>query len=111
MNAYIHDGKHLVVSAPYEVHNGDGICVGSLFGIAACWSEKGQPVPIAAIGVFDVRKVSPETWSVGTPVHWDEAQRIFTCNRAAGKFVGVAVEDTKLESPGVGRLRINGVAA
>ncbi|NMD09356.1 MAG: DUF2190 family protein, partial [Phyllobacteriaceae bacterium] len=94
-----------------EVHEGDGICVGSLFGIAACWSEKGQPVPIAAVGVFDVRKVSAENWRVGTPVHWDDAQRKFTCDMSIGKFVGVAVEDSKLESPGVGRLRINGIAA
>jgi len=110
MNAFIHDGKHLIVSAPYEVHNGDGICVGALFGIAATWAEMGQLVPMAADGVFDIRKVNTEHWGVGTRIHWDDNNRIFTCNPDAGKFVGVAVEETKFESLGVGRLRITGIA-
>lgn len=108
---YIHDGKNLVVPAPYEVHRGEGLRVGALFGIVSAWAECGQPVPLSAVGVFEVDKPATEVWQLGDRIYWNDESRIFTKHVTPGGFVAVAVLDTSAGSPGKGRLRINGIAA
>lgn len=111
MSGFVHEGKNLVVPAPYEVHAGDGVMIGALFGIAASWAEAGQLVPLAASGVFDVPRPGAEEWKLGTRIYWDDSTRAFTCMPDGGRFVGVVVDESKQVTEGKGRLRINGIAA
>jgi predicted RecA/RadA family phage recombinase len=108
MNNFVHDGNTVVVPAPREVFSGDGVQVGALFGIAATWAPAGQQVALSLRGVFEVKKVTNEFWPVGARVYWDDSQHIFCADATSGAFVGVAVEETKMEAPGVGRIRLNG---
>jgi predicted RecA/RadA family phage recombinase len=108
VNNFVHDGNTVVVPAPREVFSGDGVQVGALFGIAATWAPAGQQVALSLRGVFEVKKVANEYWPVGARVYWDDIQHIFCADPANAVFVGVAVEETKMEAPGVGRIRLNG---
>ena len=110
MNNFVHDGNTLVIPAPREVQNGEGVQVGALFGIAATWAPKDQPVAIALRGVFEVKKDSIEFWPIGARLHWDDDKHLFRADPASGAYVGVAVEETKLDAPGIGRVRLNGTA-
>ncbi len=111
MSGFVHEGKNLVIPAPYEVHAGDGVKVGALFGIAASWAEAGQLVPVAASGVFDVRRPDSEQWTIGTRIYWNDGERSFTCKADGTSFIGVVVDESKQVAEGKGRLRINGIAA
>jgi predicted RecA/RadA family phage recombinase len=108
MNNFVHDGNTVVVPAPREVFSGDGVQVGALFGIAATWAPMGQQVALSLRGVFEIKKVANEYWPVGARVYWDDTQHIFCADPANAAFVGVAVGETKMEAPGVGRIRLNG---
>jgi predicted RecA/RadA family phage recombinase len=108
VNNFVHDGNTVVVPAPREVFSGDGVQVGALFGIAATWAPVGQQVALSLRGVFEVKKVANDFWPVGARVYWDDVQHIFCSDPASAAFVGVAVEETKMEAPGVGRIRLNG---
>lgn len=111
MSGFVHEGRNLVVPAPYEVHAGDGVKIGALFGIAASWAEAGQLVPVAASGVFDVRRPVAEQWNLGTRIYWNDSERAFTCKPESGSFIGVIVDTSRQVTEGEGRLRINGIAA
>jgi predicted RecA/RadA family phage recombinase len=108
VNNFVHDGNTVVVPAPREVFSGDGVQVGALFGIAATWAPAGQKVALSLRGVFEVKKVANEYWPVGARIYWDDSQHIFCADPSNAAFVGVAVEETKMEAPGVGRIRLNG---
>jgi predicted RecA/RadA family phage recombinase len=110
LNGYLHDGKNLVIKAPYEVQKGEGLQIGTLFGIASTWAERDQLVPISLAGVFDVHKPDHERWTVGEKIFWDKQKRSFTQQPVPGAFVGVAVENSNVDQSDLGRLRILGVA-
>lgn len=91
MNNFLHEGTIVEVPAPYEVMAGDGLRLGSLFGIATEWARKGELVAIQTSGVFEVRRPVEMEWSVGDPVYWADATRSFTRHAALAVRVGVAV--------------------
>jgi len=48
---YIQPGNTITLTAPYAVVSGDGLLVGSIFGIAAGDAAVGEPVETALVGV------------------------------------------------------------
>lgn len=87
MKNYVQPGNMVTVTAPAAVSSGEGVVVGSMFGIAATSADSGEPVSLALEGVFDLPKDSIDTFAAGALVSWD----------AAGK---------KCEAPGSGRYPI-----
>ena len=57
MKNYVQPGNTITLTAPYAVASGDGLLVGSIFGIAAGAAAIGEPVETALVGVFDITKV------------------------------------------------------
>lgn len=63
------ESNSIPVPAPVGgVVAGDGVLVGSLFGIAAIDAAEGASVEIACVGVFEMRKTSTQAWTVGAKV-------------------------------------------
>jgi len=109
MKNYVQPGNTLTLTAPYDVASGDGLLVGSIFGVAAGDAESGATVEAALTGVFDLTKVGSQAWTVGAKVYWDDTNKCCTTVATDNTLIGVAVEavaggagDT------IGRVRLNG---
>ncbi len=109
MKNYVQPGTTLTLTAPYAVTSGDGLLVGSIFGVAAGDAASGATVEAALAGVFDLTKVGSQAWSAGAKVYWDDTNKRCTTVATDNTLIGVAVEavaggagDT------IGRVRLNG---
>ena len=58
MKNFVQPGNTITLTAPYAVASGDGLLVGSIFGIAAGAAALGEPVETSLVDVFDITTVS-----------------------------------------------------
>ncbi len=58
MKNYVQPGNTITLTAPYSVTSGDGLLVGSIFGVAAGDAADAETLEVALIGVFDLTKVA-----------------------------------------------------
>ena len=108
MKNYVQPGNTVTLTAPYAVTSGDGLLVGSIFGIAARTAALGESVETALVGVFDITKIGSQAWTVGAKVYWDDTNKRTTSVATSNTLIGVATEavaggagDT------IGRVRLN----
>ena len=108
MKNYVQPGNTITLTAPYAVTSGDGLLVGSIFGIASGDAALNDPVEAALVGVFDITKVGSQAWTVGAKVYWDDTNKRITSVATSNTLIGVATEavaggagDT------IGRVRLN----
>jgi predicted RecA/RadA family phage recombinase len=93
MKNYLQNGHVIRVTTPAGgITSGEGLIVGSIFGIAAYSAAEGDPLELATTGVFQLPKASAAVLTLGARVAWDNtAKQVNT--PAAGRFpIGVAVE-------------------
>ena len=109
MKTYVQPGNTINLTAPYAVSSGDGLLVGSIFGVAAGDAASGAAVEAALTGVFELTKVASQAWSVGDEGILGRQQQALTKTARRTRLIGVAVEavaggagDT------IGRVRLNG---
>ncbi|WP_368484653.1 DUF2190 family protein [Salipiger sp. HF18] len=69
MKNYVQPGNTVALTAPYAVTSGDGLFVGSIFGIASADAALNDPVEAALTGVFDLTKIGSQACTVGTKVY------------------------------------------
>lgn len=95
MKNYIQEGDVLTVTAPAAVSSGDGVQVGSIFGVAMADAASGAQVAISREGVFSLPKVAATSWSQGDPLYWDDTNKEVTntSNTGANIQVGAAAAD------------------
>jgi predicted RecA/RadA family phage recombinase len=93
MKNFVQPGAQVRVTAPYNTAAGQGVLVGSLFGIAADAALSTEEVEIVTEGVFDIAKAASQAWTVGARIYWDDSARVATTAAAAGanKLIGVAM--------------------
>ena len=109
MKNYVQPGNTITLTAPYAVTSGDGLLVGSIFGIASADAASGETVEAALVGVFDLKKTASQAWAAGDKVYWDNTAKEATKTTTSNTLIGVAVAavaggagDT------IGRVRLNG---
>ena len=109
MKNYVQPGNTVTLTAPYAVASGDGLLVGSIFGVAAGTAALGEAVEAALTGVYDLKKVASQAWAAGDKVYWDNTAKEVTKTTTSNTLIGVATEavaggagDT------IGRVRLNG---
>ena len=108
MKNYVQPGTTLTLTAPYAVTSGDGLLVGSIFGVAAGDATSGATVEAALTGVFDLTKIGSQAWTAGVKVYWDDANKRCTTVATDNTLVGVAVEAVASGAGDtVGRVRLN----
>lgn len=107
MRNYIQSGDIVTVPAPAAVSSGDGVLVGTLFGLAATDADSGTDVAIKTTGVFTLPKTSAQAWSVGALIYWDPDGKVTTTvstdNMLIGKALAVAANPS-----GTGVVRLDG---
>lgn len=93
MKTYIQNGHVITVTTPAGgVASGEGLIVGSIFGIAVYSAIEGDPLELATTGVYTLPKASAAVLTFGARVAWDNAAKVVN-TPGAGRFpVGVAVE-------------------
>ena len=108
MKTYVQPGNTITLTAPYAVASGDGLLVGSIFGVASGTAALGETVEAALTGVYDLKKVASQAWAAGDKVYWDNTAKEATKTTTSNTLIGVAVVavaggagDT------IGRVRLN----
>lgn len=95
MQNFVQPGHQITVAAPTGgVNSGDPVKIGLLFGVAAKDASEGDPVVIGCDGVYNIAKVSAETFAVGDPVFFDETSGVCTSDDDSGAngLVGICVQ-------------------
>ena len=109
MKNYVQPGNTITLTAPYAVSSGDGLLVGSIFGVAAGTAALGEAVEAALTGVYDLKKVASQAWAAGDKVYWDNTAKEATKTTTSNTLVGVAVVAVAGgASDTIGRVRLNG---
>lgn len=88
MKNFVQSGEVVTVTAPYAVTSGQGVLVGSLFGVAACDAANGASVEIATEGVFDIAALTADTGTQGTKMYWDNTNKRLTTTLTSNTLVG-----------------------
>lgn len=88
MKNFIQTGDSITVTAPINVVSGQGVLIGSLFGVAATTAATGDDVALSCRGVFALP--AADLLAVGDPVEWDAANSQVAA-LDAGNQVGVVV--------------------
>lgn len=92
MKNFIQSAAILSVTAPAVVASGDGVLVGTIFGVAQADAASGDPVEIVRGGVFDLPKVSAQAWTAGAKIYWDNGAGNCTTTASGNTLIGAAAE-------------------
>jgi predicted RecA/RadA family phage recombinase len=88
---FVQKGEVITLTAPYAVSSGDGMLVGSLFGLATTDGASGAEVEtFVGSGVFDITKVSAQAWTAGASIYWDDSAKKATTTSSGNTFIGFA---------------------
>jgi len=110
MKNYIQEGRLITVAAPAGgVTSGDGILIGSLFGVASKTAAAGETVTIATEGVFDLPKLASAVIAAGDPVAWDDTAKQVNVPGTGRYPIGTAIEAAG-NGATIVRVRLDGVA-
>lgn len=92
MKNFVQPGHMITVTAPGAITSGDGLLIGTLFGVAATDAASGDAVEIATTGVFDLPKeATTDTFDVGAAVEWDAGNARITA-LSSGPAIGKVVQ-------------------
>ena len=109
MKNYIQPGHAITLLAPYDVVSGDGLLVGSIFGVASHDASTGAEIEAQLTGVVEITKVGTQAWTAGAKVYWDNSAKRLTNVASGNTLVGVAVLAVGAGAEDViGRVRLNG---
>lgn len=110
MKTFIQNGDVITVTAPTGgIQSGDGIVVGSLFGIAAFTAAEAHPVEIATRGVYLLPKDPSAVITAGAQVAWDTTAKQIALPATGLYPVGIASETAGNGVTAV-RVRLDGIA-
>lgn len=107
MKNFIQSGNVVTLTAPYAVSSGDGLLVGSIFGVATAGADNGASVEAALTGVYELPKTAAQAWTQGARIYWDGTAKECTTTATGNTLIGVAVKAAANPSA-VGRVRLNG---
>jgi predicted RecA/RadA family phage recombinase len=107
MRNHAQRGKYIPVIATVPMISGAGYLFGNLFGIAIGSCAVGDEVDLQLEGIFNLPKVSAQSWTVGAKIYWDDVGKVTTTVTAGNILIGVAVLPAANPSS-TGRVRLNG---
>jgi predicted RecA/RadA family phage recombinase len=111
MKNYVQPGRTITLVAPYAVASGDGLLVGAIFGVATAAAAVDELVEAHLVGVFDLKKVASQAWSVGDKVYWDNTNKEVTKTASTNTLIGAAIAAVgSTAGETIGRVRLNGTA-
>ena len=106
MKNFIAEGKTLTLIAPYNVTSGDGLLVGSIFGVAAADAVLNAEVETLVDGLFSLKKATGQAWTQGALIYWDNTNKNCTTTPTSNKLIGTATA-AALSGDTIGNVRLN----
>ena len=92
MKTYIQPSHTLTVTVPAGgVTSGQGVLIGTLFGIAQYDAVEGAELEILTEGVVEIAKTSALQIDVGDRLFWDATNKVVNKTATAQVCVGIAV--------------------
>jgi predicted RecA/RadA family phage recombinase len=107
MKTFIQTGATIGLIAAYAVKSGEGMLVGSLFGVAAHDAASGDPVEATRVGVFSIKKKAATALAQGAKAYWDNTAREVTGTASGNTLIG-AVLNAALDADGVVDVLLDG---
>ena len=83
-------GVITLAAAPYARLSGEGVKMGSLFGVCLTDIANGAAGEIETVGVFEIKKVGSQAWTQGDRVYWDDTNKQCTTTSSGNLFIGHA---------------------
>ncbi len=84
------DGDRTELTSPYAVTAGQGMLVGTLFGVALFSVATSTQVAVAHVGIWDITKEPSLAISAGARVFWDNTNRRVTTTATSNVCIGHA---------------------
>lgn len=106
MKNFVQPGDTLTLTAPYAVSSGACALIGSIFGVAANDIDNGASGVFAVSGVFELVKATPQAWSEGDRIYWDDSAKKCTTTKTANTLIGAASE-AAASGAATGRVKLN----
>lgn len=91
MKTFVASGASYALTMPYDRVSGQGVLVGSIFGVVAETALSGAVAEVWTTGIFDVTKQGSLAISAGARLFWDNTNRYLTTVQNGNVPVGVAV--------------------
>ncbi|MBF0629336.1 MAG: DUF2190 family protein [Magnetococcales bacterium] len=107
MKNWIQPGDIVTVAAPVAVNSGDGLLVGTLFGVAVSTAAVGATVEISTTGVVDLPKAAVAI-TLGAKLYWDNTAKNVTTTVGTNTLIGCAIIAAAI-GDATARVRLNGV--
>lgn len=104
---FVQAGENITVTAAAPAASGDGVKIGTLFGIASGDAAIGDALVLVTAGVFDMPKVAADDITLGAAVYWRASDGLVTVTASGNTKVGVAVSAAGNGAASV-RVRLNG---
>ena len=109
MKTFIQEGNIITVTAAANITSGDGVLIGSIFGVAAADAVAGDEVEIGTVGVYELPKLSTAVIAQGDRVAWDDTVKEIVLPGVGLYPVGVATEAAGNGAATV-KVRLDGIA-
>lgn len=107
MRTYSQDGDVCTLTAPYAVNSGDGLLVGTLFGVATSAAANGASVEAITDGTMRITALNTDVGTVGTRMYWDNTNRRVTITAAGNTLIGCLLA-AKANGETTALVRLNG---
>lgn len=106
---YVQEGCTVTLTAPDGgVTSGQGIIIGSIFGVCSFDAAAGAPVEVNREGVWDLPKATGAV-SEGDEIYWSTSAANATTQGTGNYFIGAAVAAAS-QFAGTVRVCLNGIA-
>ena len=107
MRNFVQPGENITVTAEAAASSGDGVKLGSLFGIASGDAAIGDSMVLVTEGVFEMPKVSTDELAVGDAVYFRTSDGAVSSTASGNTKIGIAVSEAGNPSASV-HVRLNG---
>ena len=108
MKNFIQNGSYVELALPYARVAGEGVLIGSLFGVCVVSGASTESINIHTHGVYDLTSATGAGTdaAVGAAAYWDNTNRRITPVSTSNTLVG-AFMTAKLTTDAVARVRID----
>ncbi len=106
---YVLSGKVVPIVAPRDLESGQGLLMGSLFGIVGNTVKAGESTELYLDEVYRLPKAQGViTW--GQPIYWDGVAQGVTTTSGTNRLIGASVQNVPDPLATHVEVRLNGVA-
>jgi len=108
MKNYVQEGCYVEVPLPYARKSGEGVLVGSLFGVCVVDGAQNDSINIHTEGVYDIAAATGASTdaTVGALAYWDNSAKKVTPVSTSNTKIGVFLA-AKATTDAVARVRLN----